>query len=223
MKRRKARRWTDVKVHLLRHDQTGLLGVIRDLYNASAANRRHLHARFAAAASVHDEYRFLVREAVFPDPLTRRAVRLRDANAAIAEFKRATDDVGGTVDLMLEFVEAGTEQAADLGYGDDAYFAALERKLDEVVRSLDALSEEDRAKAAARLIRLGEHRASIGWGYGDFLGDVSSKVQADEASRTIPVLPRSRTRPGRRRTQRNAGVRGSAQSVRPRGGEGRSV
>jgi hypothetical protein len=24
---------------------------------------------------------------------------------------------------MLDFVEAGTEQAADLGYGDDAYFA----------------------------------------------------------------------------------------------------
>jgi hypothetical protein len=31
---------------------------------------------------------------------------------------------------MLTFVEAGTEQAADLGYGDEAYFKALQIRLD---------------------------------------------------------------------------------------------
>ena len=34
---------------------------------------------------------------------------------------RTTGDLAGTVDLMLTFVEAGTEQTADLGYGEDAY------------------------------------------------------------------------------------------------------
>jgi hypothetical protein len=37
--------------------------------------------------------------------------------------------------IMVEFVEAGTEQAADLGWGDDAYFSALERKVKEAVDS----------------------------------------------------------------------------------------
>ena len=199
MKEKKGRRWIDVKAHLQEYDVPQLLGVIRDLYYANAADRRYLHARFASAPSERETYRAMVREAVFPNPLTRRPIRLRDANAAIAEYRRATGDVGGTVDLMLEFVEAGTEQAVDLGYGDDAYFAALERKLDEVVRLLDALSKEHRATAVARLIRLGDHRDSIGWGYGDSLGEVSSKVQAREASRAVP-RPTAQSQPARSST-----------------------
>jgi hypothetical protein len=148
----------DIKTRLKGHDGPRLLGIIHDLYDANPANRRYLQTRFGDARSARKEYRALVREAVFPDPLTRRPIRLRDANAAITQFSRATGDVGGTVDLMLELVEAGTEQAVDLGYGDDAYFAALERKLDEVMELLDALSEEDRMTAVARLIRLGEHK-----------------------------------------------------------------
>jgi hypothetical protein len=35
---------------------------------------------------------------------------------------------------MLTFLEAGTEQAADLGDGDDMYCGALERKLDAVAK-----------------------------------------------------------------------------------------
>ena len=115
---------------------------------------------------------------MFPDPLSQRPIRLRDATAAITEYKRATGDLAGTVDLMLEFVEAGTEQAADLGYGEDAYFAALERKVRDIVRSLDALPDMDRHTATARLIKLGEYQGTIGWGYCDFLSDVAAKVQA---------------------------------------------
>ena len=78
---------------------------------------------------------------------------------------------------MLEFVEAGTEQAADLGYGDDRYFAALERKVKDVVQSLDALAEGERRAATVRLVKLGEYQGTIGWGYCDFLSDVSAQLQ----------------------------------------------
>jgi hypothetical protein len=78
---------------------------------------------------------------------------------------------------MLEFVEAGTEQAADLGYGDDGYFGALERKVKDVVQALDGLSESDRRAATARLIKLGEYQGTIGWGYCDFLSNTAARVQ----------------------------------------------
>lgn len=122
MKSKKPATWSNVKASLSSMDRAGLVGVIRDLYEASAANRRFLHARFVPAAATLDEYRDLVEKAVFPDPLSQRPIRLRDAAATITDYKRSTGDLAGVVDLLLTFVEAGTEQAADLGYGDDAYF-----------------------------------------------------------------------------------------------------
>lgn len=180
MKKRNPATWANVKASLDSMDRPGLMGVIRDLYEASPLNRRFLQARFVPALPVIEEYRQLVRAAVFPDPFSRRPIRLRDGTAAISEYKRATGDLGGTIDLMLEFVEAGTEQAADLGYGDDAYFAALERKVKEIVRSLDTLSAAARETATARLIKLGEYQDVIGWGYGDFLGAVEAEMQERE-------------------------------------------
>jgi hypothetical protein len=178
--KKKPATWAAVKLGLERLERAGLVGLIRDLYQAGELNRRFLHARFVAVGPVLDEYRSLVRAAVFPDPFSQRPIRLRDASRTITEYKRATGDLVGTVDLMLEFVEAGTEQAADLGYGDDAYFAALERKVKDVVQSVGTLAEGDRRAATARLIKLGEYQGMIGWGYGDFLGDVAAQVQNRE-------------------------------------------
>jgi hypothetical protein len=175
MKSKKPGSWSAVKASLSSMDRLGLVGVIRDLYEASTANRRFLHARFVPAAGTLAEYRDLVAGAVFPDPLSQRPIRLRDAAMAITDYKRSTGDLTGVVDLLLTFVEAGTEQAADLGYGDDAYFATLERKLSEAVSMLEALPAEARAEAVARLVRLAQFQDKIGWGYGDFLADIAAR------------------------------------------------
>ena len=96
--------------------------------------------------------------------------------------------MAGTIDLLLEFVEAGTKQAADLGYGDDAYFTALERKVREILRLLDELPNGERRAPTERIARLGAYQDMIGWGYGDFLADVAAKVRAreDRSSRPRP-------------------------------------
>ena len=114
--------------------------------------------------------------AVFPDSLSRRPIRLRDASATIVEYKRSTGDLAGVVDLLLTFVEAGTAQAADLGYGDETYFVTLERKLTEAVSLFEGLPEEARAESVERIIRLGTYQTKIGWGYGDFLADIAARV-----------------------------------------------
>jgi hypothetical protein len=176
MKSKKPASWSNVKSSLSSMDRAGLVGVIHDLYEASSSNRRFFHARFIPAAATLDEYRSLVSMAVFPDPFSKRPVRLREAAAAITDYRRSTGDLAGVVDLLLTFVEAGTEQAADLGYGEETYFATLERKASEAVSMLDALPREARAQAAARLIQLAEYQDKIGWGYGDFLADIAAAL-----------------------------------------------
>jgi hypothetical protein len=90
MKPKKPESWSNVKASVSSMDRAGLVGVIRDRYESSRANRRFLRARFVPAAATLDEYRHLVASAVFPDPLSHGPIRLRDAAAAISDYKRST-------------------------------------------------------------------------------------------------------------------------------------
>jgi hypothetical protein len=164
--------WTAVRKRLKLLDRTGLVALVHDLYDTSTANRRFLEARFLSSATSLEKYRRLVADAVYPDPFSRRQISVRDATKTITEYRRSTGDVVGTVDLMLTFLEAGTEQAADLGYGDEVYFGALERKLDAVAKSWQDLSPDIRNEAAKRLERIQRRAKKIGWGYCDYVDDV---------------------------------------------------
>jgi hypothetical protein len=70
---------------------------------------------------------------------------------------------------MLTFLESGTEQAADLGYGDESYFGALARRLDTVAKLWPEHSPQARADAAKRLDWIRKRAQGIGWGYGDYV------------------------------------------------------
>jgi len=183
--------WADIKKKLEAFDRRGLVGVVHDLYEASTANRRFLHTRLVPTPNSVEKYRRLVAEAVFPDPFSQRRVSLRDATAAITEYRRSTGDVTGTVDLILTFIEAGTEQAADLGYGDEDYFSALENKIDAVAKSWPTLPANARAKAATRLAGVQERAKDIGWGFGDYVDDVVARLNVAGSQR---LASKNRTR-----------------------------
>ena len=169
--------WPAVRKKLDAFDRASLLALVHDLYDANASNRRFLEARLVSSSTSLEKYRRLVADAVYPDPFSRRQVSVRDATATITEYRRSTGDVAGTVDLMLTFLEAGTEQAAELGYGDESYFAALERKLDAVAKSWLDLSPDARGAAAKRLDWVRKRAQDIGWGYCDYVDDVVRTLQ----------------------------------------------
>jgi hypothetical protein len=175
--------WAAVRRQLDPFDRAGLLALVHDLYDANASNRRFLEARLLSSSTSLEKYRRLVADAVYPDPFSRRQVSVRDATATITEYRRSTGDLAGTVDLILTFLEAGTEQAADLGYGDDPYFAALERKLDAVVQAWSDLSADARKDAAKRLDWVRTRAQNIGWGYGDYVTDVVTALQRSNGNR----------------------------------------
>lgn len=174
--------WASTRKKLELLDRAGLLALVHDLYEANAANRRFLEARFLSASASLEKYRRLVANAVYPDPFSRRAVSVREATMIITEYRRSTGDVAGTVDLTLTFLEAGTEQAADLGYGDESYFGALERKLDAVAKSWPDLSPPVRKDAAMRLDRIRRRAQNIGWGYCDYVDEVVGALLGSEGN-----------------------------------------
>ena len=183
--RTKRKKWSDVKARLEAFDQKGLVSLLGELYAASAANRRFLHSRLTPGSRAIEEYRQLVADAIYPDPFSKRRVSVREAAEAIVEYRRSTGDAAGTVDLMLTLVEAGTEQAADLGYGDEAYFNALQIRLDAVAKEFDTLPADVRAKVRVRLGRIQVRAQDVGWGFSDAVDDVIHSLDA-RAARVRP-------------------------------------
>ena len=175
------KKWSEVKARLEALDRKGLVALLGDLYDANGTNRRFLHSRLAPGSRVIEEYRRLVVDAIYPDPFSKRRVSVRDAAAAIVEYRRSTGDASGTVDLMLTFVEAGTEQAADLGYGDEGYFDALQIRLDAVAKEFDTLPADVRAKARARLGRIQVRAQNVGWGFSDAVDEMRHALDARAA------------------------------------------
>lgn len=119
-------------------------------------------------------------------------VRVGEAERLIRLYRLSTGDESGAADLMVSLVEAGTEQAVDLGFGDEAYFGSLERVLRSVVEALPALAESDRRSIVQRLQRVAERSDSTGWGFGDAVREITAPVTS------IPA----RCAPSRRRSNR---------------------
>jgi hypothetical protein len=165
--------WGAVKRVLKGLSATALMALVHDLYEVSPENRQFLRGRLLPSAADLEKYRSRVMDAVFPDPLSRKWVRISEAERLIRHYRLSTGDQTGVIDLMVAMVEAGTEQAADLGYADEAYFAALERALRSVVDALPSLPEPARSSVALRLRHLAERAKSTGWGYGDAVREIT--------------------------------------------------
>jgi hypothetical protein len=187
--------WQTVKSRLREFEANGLVELIRDLYQASAENQRFLHSRLVNPTSELQKYRKLICEAVSPDPFHNKPVRVAEAKRLIRHYERATGDVAGTIDLLLTFVAAGTDYAADLGYGDDTYFGALERALQTAVKMLPQLGAEEFAKAREELGWIRNRSQGIGWGFGDNVDDLTAAVlESNSSHRAKLQRPRSNTR-----------------------------
>ena len=147
------------------------MDILRDLYQVSAENRRFLEARILSPSGEIGRYRDLVRDAINPDPMSRRVISIAEAKRLIREYEKATHNPVGLADLRLTFVEEGTAQALDYGTGDERYFASMTSVLNLTLRSISDLLAEQRRQFVPRLRDLRDHGSRLGWGYGDYLDD----------------------------------------------------
>jgi len=168
--------WNGVKAALRAADQSALLAVIRDLYDASPDNRRFLHARFLGPGTELEKYRALILDAMYPNVFGRKPVRVGEAQRLVRHFEQATGDTDATIDLMLTLVEAGTDVAADTGHGDEAYFRALEAMLSQAVTKVRGVGTAERLQWQERLNGIVNRSAAIGWGYCDAAREIVASV-----------------------------------------------
>lgn len=176
--------WGAIKTKLNGLGAADLVNLLRDVYQASPENRQFLRGRLLPSAADLEKYRNRVVDAIFPDPFSRRRVSVAEAERLIRHYRLSTHDEPGVVDLMLSMVEAGTEQSADLSYGDESYFASLERVLEGVVKALPLVPASARPSMLRRLQALAERANPLGWGYGDAVREITATATSPPTKRT---------------------------------------
>ena len=118
---------------------------MKDLHDASPENRDFLRARFDAenaGGEALEKYRRKIVEQFFPQRGFGK-LKLAEARKAIRDYRKATGNVAGTVDLLLTYVENGTEFTQQFGDINEAYYNSLESALNELATLLRGEGRED--------------------------------------------------------------------------------
>lgn len=100
------------------------------------------------------------------------------AARSVTDYQQRTADVLGTLDLMLYFVEMGTQFTDQYGDIDEPFYEGLELMLDDFCGLLLAnpqLYEE--GDLARRVERLERDAGGMGWGYGDYVTEQVDKIE----------------------------------------------
>ena len=168
--RKKSAGWSSVRAQLRGWRQPALVTLIKDLYDSSSANRDFLHARFQAeqtGGAALEAYRRKIIEQFFPSRGFGK-LKLAEARKAIRDYRKAAGNAAGAVELMLTFVENGTEFTLQFGDIDGPFYNHLASVLNEMVELL-CQDAELYPRFRERSVRLERRAGNLGWGYGDHL------------------------------------------------------
>src|SRR5713226_1488912 len=117
-------KWSQLKPELEALEKSELIALVKDLFALSTANRTFFVARFLSRADAQatlEKYRKPIVDQFFP----RRGfgkLRLAEARKAIRDYRKASSDPIGTLDLLLTYVEYGTRFTNTYGDIDEPFY-----------------------------------------------------------------------------------------------------
>lgn len=171
--------WTDVKAEIATFDRAGLLGLIQDLYVASAENQTFLHTRFGLGEDVLKPYKETLRRWLSPDPMRNQDASVTKAKGAISSYRKAVGDPAGLAELMVFYCECAAHFSHEFGCDDVSFLNALVRMFRDALEAVLHLSPGLRNPLIARL----EYVCTIsdfGYGVGHEMGTLLGMVEESE-------------------------------------------
>ncbi len=123
-----------------------------------------------------DDYKQKMHDVFFPHSL-RATFSIKNAKKLISDFKKV-GDVITTLDLMLYYVECGTEFTNEYGDIDEQFYDSLCSVFAKFVYQLNS-QPDDMAyqKFKTRINSLVHNSSDIGWGYGDYIFSTAFEIE----------------------------------------------
>jgi hypothetical protein len=177
---KKSPSWRDVKPILASKSQDELVKLIRDLYALRQENKDFVNARFLTSEETKQPYEALISASFYPISAMSKT-RLTRGQKAINDYKKATNDLLGTLDLMVYYVECGTQLAVDIGDIAKWYYGSLMSMFDKVLETLRHSDQTTIDHFLPRLEAIVNRAEGIGWGYYDNLCEAMAETFPEEA------------------------------------------
>jgi len=179
---RKPGGWSASRQHLATWDKPALLAlVVKDLYEAAAANRNFIHARCQAdegGGEILETYRKKIVDQFFP-ARGEGKLKLGEARKAIRDYRKATGDLVGTAELLMTYVENGAEFTHQYGDIDERFYSSVESALDELIALLRGGAREMHPIFSERLEKVVHMTRNIGWGFHDYIAGEVGELEED--------------------------------------------
>ncbi|CAN5353633.1 hypothetical protein BH10PSE16_BH10PSE16_40960 [soil metagenome] len=176
---RKTGSWTTIRQQLALLEKPALLALVKDLYLAAPGNRDFLHARYppqGGGEEALEAYRRKIVEQFFPARGFGK-LKLAEARKAIRDYRKATGQLAGTVELMMTYVENGARFTQEYGDIEERFYDSVESVLDELAALLLGEARSLYPGFESRLARVKKMTADMGWGFGDHVREVVSELE----------------------------------------------
>jgi hypothetical protein len=184
--------WSTVRQKLTSWDKPVLIALVKDLYDAAAENRDFIHARCQTeegGGEALEKYRGKIVEQFFPAHGFGK-LKLGEARKAIRDYRKATGNIPGTVELLMTYVENGVRFTHEYGDIDERFYSSVESALEELAALLRGKARGMYPQFRDRLARVEQLTDGIGWGFHDFVGDVVGHLEEELGSHRSPAPAR---------------------------------
>ena len=173
--------WSAVRQQLATWDKPELFDLVKDLYEVAADNCDFIHARSKTGegdGEYLEKYRSKIVDQFFPARGDGK-LKLGEARKAIRDYRKATGNLPGTVELLMTYVENGTRFTHEYGDIDERFYDSVESALEELAALLRGEARGLYPQLRDRLDRVENMTEGIGWGFHDFVADVVAQLEAE--------------------------------------------
>ena len=163
------KKWSEIRRVLTVLKQQDLVSLVGELYNISIDNKHFLNARCSeTCAEAIKSYRSLVKQFISPD--INEEIHKARAQKAISDYWLASGDPYGKIDLMLYYIECGTQFTIEYGDIDESFYNSLVAMFQKAIAEIKKISGDQlnlKGNFIYRLRQIVDAAKNIGWGYGD--------------------------------------------------------
>lgn len=164
------KKWSDIKSYLSIFKHNELTALIGELYRLNDENKHFINARCSETCEeAIKPYRLLVQQFIAPNiQCGDERIEKAKARKTINDYWKATGDDNGKIDLMLYYVECGTQFTLTYGDIDESFYNSLTTMFKQIIIEVKKIPiDQRRRNFIHRLHKIVNAAKYIGWGYGD--------------------------------------------------------